>query len=53
VPPPQRATLLRLSSYVHPDGVIIITGDPTRGTDNRSSKWLEHLPSDKLPLFDR
>jgi 2-polyprenyl-3-methyl-5-hydroxy-6-metoxy-1,4-benzoquinol methylase len=28
VPAPQRATLLRLSSYVQPDGVIIITGNP-------------------------
>jgi 2-polyprenyl-3-methyl-5-hydroxy-6-metoxy-1,4-benzoquinol methylase len=41
VPPPQRATLLRLSSCVHPNGVIIIAGNSPRGTDNRSSKWLE------------
>jgi ubiquinone/menaquinone biosynthesis C-methylase UbiE len=35
----ERATFLRLSTCLHPDGVIIITGNPVESTDNHSSKW--------------
>jgi hypothetical protein len=34
----ERSTFLRLSSWLRPGGVIIITGNPAGGTDNRSSK---------------
>jgi 2-polyprenyl-3-methyl-5-hydroxy-6-metoxy-1,4-benzoquinol methylase len=50
VPPPQRAALLRLSNYVHPDGVIIITGNPAGLTDNRSAKWLGRSSQDDQSL---
>jgi ubiquinone/menaquinone biosynthesis C-methylase UbiE len=36
----ERATFLRLSTCLRPDGVIIITRNPAGSTDNRSSKWL-------------
>ena len=36
----ERATFLRLSTCLRPDGVIIITGNPAGSTDNRLSKWL-------------
>ena len=37
----ERATFLRLSSWVHPDGVIIImAGKPAGSTNDRLSKWL-------------
>jgi 2-polyprenyl-3-methyl-5-hydroxy-6-metoxy-1,4-benzoquinol methylase len=50
VPPPQRATLLRLSSYVHPVGVIIITGHPAGSTVDRLSRWLGRCSRDHQSL---
>jgi hypothetical protein len=36
----ERATLLRVSTWLRPDGVIIITdGKPAGSTDNRSLIW--------------
>ena len=36
----ERATLLRVSTWLHPDGVIIITdGKPAESIDNRSFIW--------------
>ena len=36
----ERATFLRLSNCLRPDGVVIITGNPAGSTDDRSWKWL-------------
>jgi trans-aconitate methyltransferase len=36
----ERATFLRLSNWLRPGGVIIVTGNPAAGADHRASKWV-------------